>query len=216
MVQVGSASGYDDLMEEHRPELREVPRQESDMADEGLQAAVRGLVESVKATSRQFAEAAEGFARETMRVMEGFASRAEHSAGESRDMAGMAGRAAEEARFLSEALGSAIAAAKEQFRADVESLVADIRPQIDDAVRAATEALATARPSSAASPVPPAMMFATRTLTSGSLWKRSTSGCRAAAGVFPVTTRAAEPSSRASEGGPGRGCAGSTRGRRSP
>ena len=145
MVQVGSAPGYDDSMDEHRPELREVPREESDMADEGLQAAVRGLVESVKATSRQFAEAAEGFARETMRVMEGFASRAEHSAGESRDMAGMAGRAAEEARFLSEALGSAIAAAKEQFRADVESLVADIRPQIDDAVRAATEALATAR-----------------------------------------------------------------------
>ena len=47
------------------------------------------------------------------------------------------------------------------------------------------------------SPVPPATMFATRTRTSSSFWKRSTSGCRAAAGVFPVTMTAVEPSSRA-------------------
>ncbi len=144
MVQAGSAADYDDVMDEHRPELRAVPRPE-DLPDEGLQAAVRGLVDSVNSTSRQFADAAEAFARETMRVMESFASRAEHSAGESRDMADVAGRAAEEARGLSESLAPAMAAAREQLQADVERLIGELRPQIDDAVQAAVEAVAGAR-----------------------------------------------------------------------
>ena len=46
-------------------------------------------------------------------------------------------------------------------------------------------------------PVPPATMFATKTRTSSSLWKRSTSCCRIAAGVLPVSTTAAAPNSAA-------------------
>jgi hypothetical protein len=148
MVQAGSTYDYDDSAEEEarRPDLRALTTTGDDeMADDGLRAAMRSLVESVNATYNQFAEAAENFAREAMRVMEDYASRAAHSAGESREMADVAGKAAEEARGISETLDAAIAAAREQFRSDIETILSEMRPQIDDAVRTANEALATAR-----------------------------------------------------------------------
>ncbi|HXH20472.1 MAG TPA: hypothetical protein VNN10_00470 [Dehalococcoidia bacterium] len=145
MVQAGSAYDYDDSREDRRPEIRALEPVEAEMGGGALQQAMRALVASVSATYQQFAHAAENFAREAMRAMEEYAARAEHSAGESREMADVAGRAAEDARGISSTLESVIAEARAQIRGDIEAMLADVRPQIDEAVRAANEALATAR-----------------------------------------------------------------------
>ncbi len=140
MVKLGTSNGYDGFMEEeHRPQPN------GSTGDEGLRAAMRALVESVNATSRQLSEAAESFADEALRAMEGFASQADHSAAESRDMASMAGRAADEARRLSGEATSAVDSAREQARADIESMVGAMRAQLDDALRSTAESVASAR-----------------------------------------------------------------------
>jgi hypothetical protein len=138
MVQVESSAGYDGFVDERHPEGGSRP-------EDGLGAAVRGLIESVTATSHQFAEAAESFARETMRVMEGLLSSVDHSAGETRDLASLAGRAADEARRISDESKAEISAAREQVRAEVEAMVAEVRAQIEDAVRSTSESVAGAR-----------------------------------------------------------------------
>ncbi|HEY7269381.1 MAG TPA: hypothetical protein VH951_06110 [Dehalococcoidia bacterium] len=137
MVQVESSPGYDGFVEEHRPQ--------DGGADDGLRAAVRGLIDSVTATSHQFADAAENFAQETMRVIEGFLASVDHSAGESRDMATLAGRAADEAKRISDESRSAIETARDEVRAEIESMVAGVRSELDEALRSTSESVASAR-----------------------------------------------------------------------
>ncbi len=137
MVQLGSA-GYDDLMDETPPD-------EADPRDAGLREAVRALVESVTATSRLFSDAADAFASETTRVLEGFADRIEDSAVQTRDMAGLAGRAADEARRVSEGVEAKVAAAAEGVRAELETLLNEARAQLEEALKASSDAVAAVR-----------------------------------------------------------------------
>jgi hypothetical protein len=139
MSEQGSAEAYEGAPGGPRPltELLE-SRRETD-------AGAHSLVEKVNATSRQLVEAAERFAEETMRALEGLVSRTGEAAGESREMAAMAGRAADEARRHSESMQAALESVREQVRAEAEAALAAVRAQVDEALGTVTEAVAQAR-----------------------------------------------------------------------
>lgn len=137
MVQLESSASYDGV-DERDSGVSEVLR-------ERLQGAVRGLVESLNASSKQFAEAAESFARDTVLLVDRIATRIERSAAETREMAGVAAQAASEARGLSEQLQAAVADGQEHVRSEVQELIAGVTSEIGEAVRVSSEAVTLAR-----------------------------------------------------------------------